>query len=272
MAQKPASITSYRVVRRFIPFLLVGTIASAITLVGAPQAVPPAASDLDTLRKNLELNQKILQDWPNLARYRIENAKLAPPAAGENRVVFLGDSITDAWGHKDATFFPGKHCINRGINGQTTPQMLLRFRSDVISLKPKVVVILAGTNDIAGKTGPESLEDIEGNLASMVQLANANNIRVVLSSLLPVSDYFRPLTVSRPPFQIIQLNEWIKDYCRKACIYLDYFTPMLDENGMLKRELTSDGLHPNPAGYAVMEPLAERAIQRALGDQVKRND
>ncbi len=205
------------------------------------------------------------QDWPNLGRYAADNAKIAAPAPGENRVVFMGDSITDFWGRERGQFFPGKPYINRGISGQTTPQMLIRFRPDVIDLKPEVVVILAGTNDIAGNTGPETLEEIEGNLESMAQLAKANGIRVVLSAVMPVCDCFTSQTVRRPPEKIVALNTWIKNYCDKnGLVYLDYYTAMADEHGMLKKDLTYDGLHPSAAGYQVMSPLAEQAIKRAL--------
>ena len=204
-------------------------------------------------------------DWPNLARYHDENAHLAPPAAGENRVVFMGDSITDSWGRQHGQFFPGKPYVNRGISGQTTPQMLIRFRPDVIALKPKVVVFLAGTNDIAGNTGPMTLEAIEDNLASMAELATANNIRVVLSSVLPVCDYIKPQTERRPPEKVIALNAWIMDYAaRNGFVYLDYYSAMLDDKQMFRKELTYDGLHPNDAGYEVMGPLAEKAIAAAL--------
>ena len=188
-----------------------------------------------------------------------------PPVAGENRVLFMGDSITDNWGRQYGKFFPGKPYINCGISGQTTPQMLIRFRPDVIVLRPAVVVILAGTNDIAGNTGPTTLEAIEDNLTSMVELARANGIRVVLASLLPACDYIKPQTPRRPMEKIIALNAWIKDYAVKnKLIYLDYYSAMLDNNKVLKRELTYDGLHPNDAGYEVMGPLAEKAIAGAL--------
>ncbi len=206
------------------------------------------------------------QDWADLGRYSAENSKLAAPAPGEDRVVFMGDSITDAWGRSYGKFFPGKPYVNRGISGQTTPQMLIRFRPDVIDLKPKVVVILAGTNDIAGNTGPMTLEQTEGNLASMAQLAQANGIKVVLASVTPVCDCFTSQTVRRPPAKILELNRWIKDYCEKnGAVYLDYYSAMADDKGFLKKSLTHDGLHPNTAGYEVMGPLAEKAIQQALG-------
>jgi lysophospholipase L1-like esterase len=213
-----------------------------------------------------------LRDWPALARYREANAKLAPPAKGERRVVFMGDSITDSWDDpRFGGFFPGRPFVNRGISGQTTPQMLLRFRPDVLALKPEAVVILAGTNDIAGNTGPTTLEAVEDNLASMAELARAGGVRVVLASLLPVSDYEtrddKPLvqTARRPPEQIRALNEWIRSYAAShGLVYLDYYTATADERGFLKDELSDDGLHPNAKGYAVMAPLAERAIADAL--------
>jgi lysophospholipase L1-like esterase len=232
--------------------------------------MPPEQAQPDEIQKlqsDLANDQKILQDWAELARYRNENAKLNPPQGGEQRVVFMGDSITDGWGRSQGSkFFPGRPYVNRGISGQTTPQMLIRFRPDVIALQPKAVVILAGTNDIAGNTGPETLDQIEGNLESMAQLAKANGIKVVLASVMPVCDYIKPQTAHRPPEKIVALNAWIKDYCaRNGCVYLDYYSAMLDSKGMLKQELTYDGLHPNKAGYEVMAPLAQKAIDQALG-------
>ncbi|MBV9763187.1 MAG: SGNH/GDSL hydrolase family protein [Acidobacteriaceae bacterium] len=226
-----------------------------------------ASPDVEKLEAQLAKDQKTLLDWANLARYHEDNAKVNPPMAGERRVVFMGDSITDGWGRSQGSqFFPGKPYINRGISGQTTPQMLIRFRPDVIALQPKAVVILAGTNDLAGNTGPETLDEIEGNLESMAQLAKANGIRVVLASVMPVCDYIQPQTQRRAPAKIVALNAWIKDYCaRHDCVYLDYFSAMVDGSGMFKRELTYDGLHPNNAGYEVMAPLAQRAIEDALG-------
>jgi lysophospholipase L1-like esterase len=214
-----------------------------------------------------------LKDWPALGRYRDANATVAAPAKDEQRVVFMGDSITDGWDDpKYGGFFPGKPYVDRGISGQTTPQMLLRFRRDVIVLKPKVVLILAGTNDIAGNTGPMTLEAIEDNLTSMAELARAYKIHVVLSSLLPISDYEKtregkPIIRSgqRPPEQIKALNEWMKNYAAaNGGTYLDYYSAMADEHGFLKEDLSEDGLHPNQKGYEVMAPLAERAITAAL--------
>lgn len=204
------------------------------------------------------------QDWPNLSRFSNENAALKAPAKNEARVVFMGNSITEGWIKKHPEFFAGKPYLDRGISGQTTPQMLVRFRADVIHLQPKVVVILAGTNDIAGNTGPSTLEMIEDNIASMTEIAQANGIKVVLSSVLPVYDY--PWKKGLEPAQkIIALNAWIKEYCaKKKIVYVDYFSAMVDERKGLKAELTYDGVHPNLAGYLVMEPLVEKAIQKAL--------
>ncbi|MFL6451721.1 MAG: SGNH/GDSL hydrolase family protein [Bryobacteraceae bacterium] len=232
---------------------------------GYPQTNPVRGSDAAQLQAQLARDEKILQDWANLSRYRAENAQLPGPGETENRVVFMGDSITDAWGRSRGVFFPGKPYINRGISGQTTPQMLVRFRPDVIALKPKVVVILGGTNDIAGNTGPESIEEIEGNLESMAELAKSNGIKVVLASVMPVCDYIKPQTPRRPPAQIITLNAWMRSYCARAgLIYLDYYSALLDDRNMFRKELTFDGLHPNDAGYAVLSPLAAQAIEAAL--------
>ncbi len=207
-----------------------------------------------------------LSDVANLRRYAAEDAKLAPPAAGEKRVVFLGDSITDFWGRRYGKFFPGKPYVNRGISGQVTPQLLLRFRQDVIALDPRVVVILAGTNDIGGSLGPIDSEATRNNIMSMVDLARAHHIAVVLSSLTPVCDYISPQTEKRPMEKLRAMNDWLKQYAsQNGLVYLDYWTAMLDEHGMLRKELTWDGLHPNDAGYELMGPLAEKAIAAALG-------
>jgi lysophospholipase L1-like esterase len=213
----------------------------------------------------LAQQDRLLQDWPNLARYRAANAKAGPPAAGENRVVFMGDSITDGWIRTSPEFFQGKPYLDRGISGQTTPQMVVRFRQDVIALQPKVVVILAGTNDVAGNTGPATPEMIEDNLMSMVDLARANGIKVVLASILPASDYaWKPGLEPGP--KIVALNAWIKDYAAKnGMVYLDYYSALVNDQMGMKKELSGDGVHPNKAGYAIMEPLAEKAIAQALG-------
>lgn len=221
----------------------------------------------------LSVAQSPNTDWPNLARYKEENRKVPPPNKHEQRVVFMGDSITDSWDDNPVFggFFPGKPYINRGISGQTTPQMLIRFRPDVIAHKPKVVVILAGTNDLAGNTGPTTIEAIADNLHSMADLARANGIRVVLASVLPVSDYElrdgNPIiqTGRRPPEKILALNKWMQEFAKsRGHVYLDYFSAMADARGFLKDELSDDGLHPNAQGYAVMAPLAEAAIAASL--------
>ncbi|MGI9166278.1 MAG: SGNH/GDSL hydrolase family protein [Pyrinomonadaceae bacterium] len=218
-----------------------------------------------------------LKDWPSLARYRNDNLKVAPAPKDKKRVVFMGDSITDWWAKQESGgFFPGRPYINRGIAGQTTPQMLVRFRPDVIALKPHVVVILAGTNDLAVGNDlalPDLtlLKSIQDNLISMVELARANGMRVVLASVLPVSDYGKekdgkPVnqTARRRPDQIRALNDWIKTYAAETGLtYLDYHSAMVDEKGLLQAELSDDGLHPNHKGYAVMAPLAERAVAEA---------
>jgi lysophospholipase L1-like esterase len=240
-----------------LPFLLCATAAIAAEPIVLPATLSPEQ------RTDIE---RRLNDWPDLARYAKDNAALPPPAAGEKRVVFMGDSITDGWGRPDGEFFPGHAYVNRGISGQTTPQMLIRFRPDVVDLKASVVVILAGTNDIAGNTGPTSIDEIEDNLASMVDIAQAHGIRVVLASLLPVHDAKDPQqSAHRPPATIRALNEWMRNYARaKHLVYLDYYAATVDGQGVLKRELSDDGLHPNAAGYAVMMPLAQKAIDKAL--------
>ena len=203
-------------------------------------------------------------DFGELARYRGADAALGPPAAGENRVVFMGDSLTDYW--KLADYFPAKPYLNRGIDGQTTSQMLVRFRQDVIELDPRVLVVLAGTNDVAGVTGPTRNEDIEANFASMAELARLHHIRVIFSSLLPVNNYTEDAKESfalRPHERILALNRWLQDYCAKnKLVYLDYFSALVDDKGMLKRDLSDEGLHPNSAGYKIMAPLAEKAIAK----------
>lgn len=204
------------------------------------------------------------QDWANLGRYREANAVLGLPGEHENRVVFMGNSITEMWGRVQPEFFAGKPYVNRGISGQTTPQMLIRFRPDVIALQPKVVVILAGTNDIAGNTGPATLEMIEDNIASMAELANAHGIRVVLASVLPAAQYSWAPKI-QPADTIVSLNKWIRQYAEaNGFIYLDYYSPVADDAGGLKTIHSEDGVHPNKAGYQVMAPLAEAAIEKAL--------
>ncbi len=203
-------------------------------------------------------------DWPNLERYRKANADLVPAAVGEQRVVFMGNSITESWAPRFPAMFPGKPYIGRGISGQTTPQMLVRFRQDVIALTPRVVVILAGTNDIAGNTGPSTIEMIEDNLASMAELAKANGIRVVMCSVLPVFDYpWKPGLEPAP--KISALNRWMRTYAAEhGAVYVDFHGALADERQGMKKELATDGVHPNDAGYLVMAPFVEQGIAAAL--------
>jgi lysophospholipase L1-like esterase len=265
------------ILRNIVYFVLILLACTTFLRAQAPtdaQAKPAGdCPELTDAKAKLEAMEKRLNDWPNLARFSDENERVQPPAKDEQRVVFMGDSITDMWVQpRFGGFFPGKPYIGRGISGQTTPQMLLRFRADVIALQPKVVVILAGTNDIAGNTGPITLEETEGNLASMAELARANGIRAVISSVMPVSMYGHnrdgnpvDMRIKRPPDKILKLNAWIKKYAAaNDHVYLDYFSATVDDQGLFKKELSEDGLHPNAAGYAVMAPLAEKAIQAAL--------
>ena len=252
--------------------LVLGVSALAQQPAQIPAIPPTGFPGLDQYRASRIA--MFTDDFGQLARYRDANAALKPPAPGENRIVFFGDSITDIW-HLDE-YFPGKSYINRGIGGQTTPQMLVRFRQDVIDLQPRVVIILAGTNDIAGNTGPMRLEDIEANYASLAQLARANNIKVIYSSVLPVHNYTdrsKDFFAQRSPEKILALNRWLKNYCGAAsngCVYLDYFSALVDDKGLLKKDLADDGLHPNAAGYKIMAPLAEAAIEKELGGSVAR--
>ncbi|MBF4465021.1 SGNH/GDSL hydrolase family protein [Flavobacterium sp. LC2016-12] len=205
------------------------------------------------------------QDWPNLNRYKEENAKMQVlNSKDHSRVVFMGNSITEGWLSKRPDFFSANKYINRGISGQTTPQMLLRFRQDVIALKPSVVVILAGINDIAQNTGPYSLGATSGNLFSMYELAKQNGIKVIICSVLPAADF--PWKRGLEPAQkVIELNKVLKEYAEKnKLLYVDYFSAMVNEKWGLKEELGTDGVHPNEAGYAIMEPILQKAISKAL--------
>lgn len=209
-------------------------------------------------------DERFHNDWANLAKYAADNKTLPPAATGKKRVVFMGNSITEGWKNADSSFFASTGYIDRGISGQTTPQMLVRFRPDVIDLKPTVVVILAGINDIAQNTGPMTLEQTFGNLVSMAELAKANNIKAVLCSVLPAFDFpWRPGL--QPAEKVVKLNEMIRDYASKNhLVYVDYFSVMVDERNGLKAALTYDGVHPTLAGYKVMEPLVEKGIAAAL--------
>jgi lysophospholipase L1-like esterase len=254
---------SLRNVGGSLVFLLLSLASFAQQSAQAPSIPSTGFAGLDKYRASRIA--VFTDDYGQLARYREADAALSSPAAGENRVVFFGDSITDIW-HLDQ-YFPGKPYVNRGIGGQTTPQMLVRFREDVIDLHPKVVVILAGTNDIAGNTGPMRNEDIEANLASMAELARVHEIRVAFSSVLPVHNYTdkaKDFFAQRPTARILELNTWLRDYCAKnGVVYLDYFSALVDDKGLLKKELADDGLHPNDAGYKIMAPLADAAIAKA---------
>ena len=246
-----------------------GSLSAQQGLGGAGQPLPASLLQCPEVAAALTavVNQDgRLRDWANLARYREANKTVTRAEA-----VFMGDSITDAWQQpRFGGFFPGRSYVDRGISAQTTPQMLIRFRPDVIALKPRVVVILAGTNDIAGNTGPATNDEIQGNIASMAELSRANDIRVVLASITPVSAYHVApnaiaQTTRRPVERIKAINEWMKTYAAaNNHVYLDYYSAMIDGAGMLKAELSEDDLHPNAAGYKVMAPLAEAAIAQAL--------
>lgn len=254
----------------FVAYFGFASPAAQAPAAPAQAPLPPAlleCPDLATALRAVANNDARLRDWPQLGRYRDANRSVKSAD-----VVFMGDSITDYWPQpRFGAFFPGKNYAGRGISAQTTPQMLIRMRPDVIALGPKVVVILAGTNDIAGNTGPMTDEQIEGNLASMAELASANGIKVVLSSITPVSQSHLaspnaiPQTTQRPLARIRAINDWLRQYAAAhKHIYADYFSAMLDEQGLLRAELSGDDLHPNAAGYAIMAPLAEAAIQQAL--------
>lgn len=240
-----------------------------------PQTPTPNPDALTLEKQRADRLQARFNDFANLARYAKANSEVPPPAKGENRVVFLGDSITDSW--KLAEYFPNQPYINRGISGQTTPQMLLRMQPDVVAHKPKAMLLLAGTNDISANTGVVTNEFIQGNIRSIVEIAHANGINVILASILPVSDYNKNAkgevinrTTQRPPARILELNKWIKAYCdEKGLIYLDYFSATVDDKGFLKAELANDGLHPHAEGYKIMQKLAAEAIAKALKKKQK---
>ena len=236
--------------------------ASCAAAADWTSAPPIRVDSLTDYQHSLEVRQ--WNDWADLARYREANASLGDPRPGEDRVVFMGNSITDAWAKSFPTMFPGKPYVGRGISGQTTPQMLVRFRQDVVDLRPKVVVILAGINDIAGNTGPATQAMIADNLKSMTEIAKANGIHVVLSSVLPAYDFpwHRGL---EPAPKVMSLNNWIKCYAEQTgAVYLDYYSKLVDARGGLAPDMASDGVHPTEKGYRIMAPLAEAAIEEAL--------
>jgi len=208
----------------------------------------------------------VAQDWANLKKYEKNNTALLPLTIGEKRIVFMGDSITEFWSVINPDFFIGKPYINRGISGQTTPQMLVRFKPDVIALKPDVVVLLAGINDIAGNTGPSTIEMITDNIFSMAELAQANQIKMILCSVLPAYDFpWRPGLA--PAEKVVTLNKMIKQYAdTNGMLYLDYYSAMVDERNGLIVIYSEDGVHPNKAGYEVMNVLAAKAIEKALSN------
>jgi acyl-CoA thioesterase I len=235
-------------------------LALCLAILLCPALAQPNES---TEAAHLQRQRQLLLDWANLTRYGSEDSEVRPPKAGENRVVFLGDQVTEGWG-AGGEFFPGKPYLNRGIRDQSTAQMLVRFRQDVIELEPKVVVIQAGTNDLGGLTGPVTEGMMIENFMSMAELAKVHGIRVVLASVLPVCDCFKNQTAIRPQGKIISLNGAIKSYAAQSgSVYLDYYSALAAGRNF-KKELTSDGLQPNQAGYAAMVPVAEQAIAQAL--------
>lgn len=249
---------------RIIKLALGLAVLAGLIAARSPQ---DCASTLAALEQRVEAQRRLLADWAGLTRYGSENTELPKPQPDQARVVFLGDEITERWGQGEAKFFPGKPYFNRGIRGQTTPQMLVRFRQDVIKLQPKVVVILAGANDIASFHEPITQAMTAENITSIVELAKANNIRVVLASLTPINDNHAKQSLLRPFGKIIGINNWLKDYtAASGSVYLDYYSAMA-EGRNLKKELSDDGLLPNEAGYAVMAPLAEAAIAQALNQR-----
>lgn len=243
-------------------YFATATVLSAWTMHGADCST--STISVDGRKENYDRQDPGRSDWASLNRYRKANAQLGMPPAHEDRVVFYGDSITDSWAKHFKKMFPNKPYVGRGISGQTTPQMLVRFRQDVVALRPAAVVILAGTNDIAGNTGPSTQEMIEDNFKSMVEIAEVNEIRVILASVLPASDYpWRPGLEPAP--KITALNKWLKEYAAgKNILYLDYHTSLVNEKKGFRREFSHDGVHPNEAGYQVMARLAEAAISRVL--------
>lgn len=252
--------------------LMVGTLAAQEPASKPETPAPPAQNAPQTTLSGhpandaywVEHDKQLVTDFGWLAHFKEADEKLGAPTPDEKRVVFLGDSITEGWRLDSPSGFPGKGYINRGISGQTTPQMLVRFRQDVIDLRPKVVVILAGTNDIAGNTGPMTLEETEGNLTDMAELATANHIKVVLCSVTPAVDFWWARGLNPAP-KIDALNAWIKDYAaKKHYVYVDFHSALKDAEDGLPKNLSRDGVHPNAAGYAIMAPLAEAGIEKAM--------
>jgi lysophospholipase L1-like esterase len=268
---------------RMVSALIVGLLLGGTAKGQLAEEFTPPRSNC-CLANTAKILADQLQDWNQLGRYHQANQQLKNQPADLKRVVFIGDSITDIWRLDE--YFPGQSYVNRGIGGQTTPQMLVRMYPDVIDLKPAVMVLLAGTNDIARNTGPMTAEMIQQNIMAMTELAQHHGIKVILCSLLPVSDYpflkqqnglpappagpgpgapQIKMTEGRPPADILKLNAWISDYAARAnAIYVDYFTAVADETGWLKEAYSADGLHPNAPGYTVMAPIVAAGIQKAL--------
>lgn len=245
-------------------WILLATVFAG-TFWGQTASTPSVATPSEADRQRDRM-VKELADWPDLARYRNANAELQSPKPGEQRVVFLGASITDFWGRKYGEFFPNKPYVNRGISGQVTSQMLVRFQQDVVHLHPAAVIIAdAGANNIAGNAGPATLEMFQNDIQSMVAIARANHIRVILASLLPASRFpWKP--EAKPASEIRQWNDWLKQYAKQQrIVYLDYYSALVDGEGGMKPDLAFDtAVHPNSAGYAIMQPLAEKAIAETL--------
>ncbi|HYV39450.1 MAG TPA: SGNH/GDSL hydrolase family protein [Gemmataceae bacterium] len=253
---------------RLKPILLIIIAAAMLLAVSDGTAQDkqqdPKQKDAKPAQKGSKWKEVLETDPADLKKYREANSKLPPPAPGEQRVVFIGDSITDNWGKNFKKLFPGKPYIGRGISSQTTQQMLIRFRPDVIALKPKAVVILGGTNDIAGNTGRSTQAMIEDNIMSMVDLAEANGVKVVLLSVLPAYDYWWQKGME-PAEKIVALNAWMKGYAAKrGVVFVDCHTPMKDEKNAMQKKFSGDGVHPNAAGYALISPLTEAGIEQAL--------
>lgn len=245
---------------------LAGMLGGTFGLIAVAQENPADKATECNPAESSFMKQR-LQDWAGLDRYRKDNEALSSSPETSKRVVFFGDSITDFWGRLEdtGTFFPGKPYVNRGIGGQTTSQMLVRFMQDVVRLHPAAVVILAGTNDIAGNTGPSTPQMIEDNYTAITTIANGNGIKVILASITPADHYGWKPTV-KPVDEIRELNAWIKQFCAKgACTYLDYYSAMSDSQGAMLPGYSKDGVHPTSKGYSIMAPLAEQAIAKALG-------
>jgi lysophospholipase L1-like esterase len=253
-----------RAARAGVACALAALLTAIAPEAGAQTTAEQAAAEQAAAERRRVQEERVHADWAYLARYRDENARLGAPRPGERRVVFMGNSITEGFAPHFATLFPGRPYVGRGISGQTSPQMLVRFRQDVVALRPAVVVLLAGTNDIAGNTGPSTLEMIQDNVASMVEIAQANGIRVVLASVLPASAFPWKRDVEPAP-RIVALNAWLRAHAAaRGAVYLDYHSAMRDARDGLRAELSGDGVHPNLAGYRVMAPLTERAIEEAM--------